>query len=63
VSRGGLALGHPIGAGSIPVGKGISKRNSVLLCLGCSERIEFSFDQKNPKKPKVPWHTIFRGKV
>ena len=58
-----IALGHPIGASSIPVGKGISKGNSVLLCLGCSEGIEFPFDWKNPKKPAVSWHTTFLRKV
>lgn len=58
-----FTLGHPIGASSIPVGKGISKGNSVLLCLGCSEGIVFPFDRKNPKKPAVSWHTIFRRKV
>ena len=41
---------------------GISKGNSVLLCLGCSEGIEFPFDRKNPKKPAVSWHTTFLGK-
>ena len=39
------------------------KGNSVLLCLGCSEGIVFPFDRKNPKKPAVSWHTIFRRKV
>ncbi len=57
-----MALGHPIGSSSIPVGKGIPKGNSVLLCLGCSEGIEFPFDRKNPKKPAVSWHTTFPGK-
>nr|DAV44215.1 MAG TPA: hypothetical protein [Caudoviricetes sp.] len=50
-------------SGSIPIGKGIPKGNSVLLCLGCSEGIVFPFDRKNPKKPAVSWHTIFRRKV
>ena len=54
-----LGSGFPIGASSIPVGKGISKGNSVLLCLGCSEGIEFPFDWKNPKKPAVSWHTAY----
>ena len=58
-----LALGYPIGASCIPVGKGISKGNSVLLCLGCSEGIVFPFDWKNPKKPAVSWHTTFPRKV
>ncbi len=58
-----LTLGHPIGASSIPIGKGISKGNSVSLCLGCSEGIAFPFDRKNPKKSAVSWHTIFRRKV
>ena len=49
-------------AGSIPIDKGISKGNSVSLCLGCSEGIEFPFDRKNPKKPAVSWHTTFPGK-
>ena len=57
-----LGFGLPIGASNIPVGKGISKGNSVLLCLGCSEGIEFPFDRKNPKKPAVSWHTTFLGK-
>ncbi len=56
------APGHPIGASSIPVGMGISKGNSVLLCLGCSEGMSFPFDRKNPKKPAVSWHTTFHGK-
>ena len=34
-----LTLGHPIGAGSTPVGKRISKGNGVPFCLGCSEGI------------------------
>ena len=57
-----LGSGFPIGASSIPVGKGILKGNRVLLCLGCSEGIEFPFDRKNPKKPAVSWHTTFLGK-
>ena len=57
-----IALGHPIGASSIPVDKGIPKGNRVLLCLGCSEGIVFPFDRKNPKKPAVSWHTTFLGK-
>ena len=36
-----LTLGHPIGAGSTPVGKRISKGNGVPFCLGCSEGIRF----------------------
>jgi hypothetical protein len=52
----------PIGASSIPVGKGISKGNSVSLCLGCSEGIVFPIDWKNPKKPEVSWHTTFTRK-
>ena len=64
VSKGEYHLGSwfPIGASSIPVGKGSLKGNSVLLCLGCSEGIEFPFDRKNPKKPAVSWHTTFLGK-
>ena len=57
-----LGSGFPIGASSIPVGKGILKGNRVLFCLGCSEGIEFPFDRKNPKKPAVSWHTTFLGK-
>ena len=57
-----FGAGFPIGASSIPGGKGILKGNSVLLCLGCSEGIEFPFDRKNPKKPAVSWHTTFLGK-
>ena len=45
-----------------PCWQGDSKGNSVLLCLGCSEGIEFPFDRKNPKKPAVSWHTTFPGK-
>ena len=45
-----------------PCWQGDSKGNSVLLCLGCSEGIEFPFDRKNPKKPAVSWHTTFLGK-
>ena len=58
-----FGAGFPIGASSIPIGRGISKGNSVSLCLGCSEGITFPFDRKNPKKPAVSWHTIFRRKV
>ena len=45
-----------------PCWQGDSKGNSILLCLGCSEGIEFPFDRKNPKKPAVSWHTTFLGK-
>ena len=45
-----------------PCWQGDSKGNSILLCLGCSEGIEFPFDRKNPKKPAVSWHTTFPGK-
>jgi len=58
-----FGAGVPIGASSIPIGRGISKGTSVSLCLGCSEGITFPFDRKNPKKPAVSWHTIFRRKV
>ena len=59
---------NPLGSGSSnrgeqhPCWQGDSKGNSVLLCLGCSEGIEFPFDRKNPKKPAVSWHTTFLGK-
>lgn len=43
-----------------PCWQGDSKGNSILLCLGCSEGIEFPFDRKNPKKPAVSWHTTFK---
>ena len=39
-----LALGHPIGARSIPVG-------------GRFQRGQRSLGRKNPKKPAVSWHT------
>ena len=57
-----FGVGFPIGTSSIPVGKRISKGNSVSLCLGCSEGSVFPIDWKNPKKPAVSWHTTFTRK-
>ena len=55
VSKGGqrplLALGHPIGASSIPVGIRYPKGNSVALGRGIQ------------RGQRPPWHTIFRRKV
>ena len=48
-------LGHPIGAGSIPVGKGIPKGNGVLLCLGCSEGM------RSPLTGRIQRNRRFRG--
>ena len=57
-----MALGHPIGASSIPVGKGIQRGTVFSFAWGCSEGIVFPFDRKNPKKPAGSWHTTFLGK-
>ncbi len=50
-----FSLGHSIGASSIPVGKGISKGNSVLLCLGCSEGMS------SPLTGRIQRNRRFRG--
>ena len=50
-----FSLGHSIGASSIPVGKGISKGNSVSLCLGCSEGM------RSPLTGRIQRNQQFRG--
>ena len=50
-----MTLGHPIGASSIPVGKGISKGNGVSLCLGCSEGM------RSPLTGRIQRNRRFRG--